>query len=84
MSVSGAQTYQLIRNLVAPGKTTGSTLRQLVELVQAHYCPKPSAIVQHFTFNMHKEGETVAEFVVELRWLTEYCEFGTTLDDMFA
>ena len=29
-----------------------------------------------------REGETIAEFVVELRRLSEHCKFGDTLDDM--
>ena len=47
----------------------------------------PEAISNCAVFDfqyMHAEGETVADLVVELCWLTEYCEFGTTLDDMFA
>ena len=45
---------------------------------------KPSAIVQRFKFNTHSQqpGETIAMFLAELRQLTEYCEFGVTLDEI--
>ena len=84
LSVSGAQTYQLIRNLVAPRKPTDCYFRELVDMVQAHHRPKPSVIIQRFTFNtrVQKEGETIANFVAELRRLTEHCDFGATLNDM--
>ena len=84
LSVCGAQTYQLIRNLVAPRKPTDCDFRELVDMVQAHHRPKLSVIVQRFTFNtrVQKEGETIADFVAELRRLTEHCDFGATLNDM--
>jgi hypothetical protein len=52
--------------------------------VTAHYNPKPSVIIKRFEFNtrVQKEGESVAEFVAALRKTTEYCEFGTILDDL--
>ncbi len=49
-----------------------------------HHNPKPSAIVQRFKFNSRtwQQGEVVADFVAALRQLSEYCEYGDTLDDM--
>ena len=40
--------------------------------------------MQRFKFNScrRRQGETVATFVAELRRLTEYCDFGTSLEDM--
>ena len=53
-------------------------------LVKSHYTPKPSVIVQRFQFHSRtqKPGETVATFVAELRQLSEFCEFGASLEDM--
>ena len=71
-------TYQVIRNL------TDRTIKEIVAQVKDHYCPPPSEIVQRFTFNTRsqREGETIAEFVAELRRLSEHCKFADTLDDM--
>ena len=46
--------------------------------------PPPSSIVQRFHFNsrVQKESETIMQYVAELRKVSEYCEFGTTLDSM--
>ena len=46
LSVVGASTYQLIRNLVAPQKPTEKAFNDLVKLVQEHYQPNRSVIVQ--------------------------------------
>ena len=84
LSVVGADTYQLIRSLVAPEKPKEKIFEQLVNLVQEHHQPTPSAIVQRNKFNSRTQstGESVAMFVTELRRLVEHCQFGQTLDEM--
>ena len=79
-----ASTYQLIRNLVAPAKPTEKAFDDLVRLVQEHYQPNRSVIVQRFKFNSRSRlpGESVAAFVAELRRLSEHCQYGDTLDNM--
>ena len=80
----GAKTYKLIRSLVTPADPKDKSYEELAKLVQDHYMPKPSAIVQRFKFNTRSQqpGENIAMFLAELRHLTEHCEFGTTLDEM--
>ena len=55
-----------------------------MEVAGKHFNPKPSSIAQRFRFNscIRKEGESVAEFVAQLRQLSEHCQFGDTLNDM--
>ena len=84
LSACGATTYGLIRSLVAPKKVTEFSYSAIVEKVKAHHSPRPSAIVQRFKFNMQQrqKGESVSDYVAALRKLTEFCEFGETLEDM--
>ncbi|XP_041379565.1 uncharacterized protein LOC121392407 [Gigantopelta aegis] len=84
LSVCGASTYQLIRNLVSPQKPSEKTFDELVKLVQEHHQPPPSVTVQRFAFHSRtrKEGESIANFVAHLRELSEHCQFGDTLNDM--
>lgn len=84
LSVCGAKTYRLIRNLATPQKPGEIGFKEIVEMVQNHLNPKPSVIVQRFKFHTHsrKSGVTVAEFVAELRQLSEHCEFRAVLEDM--
>ena len=46
--------------------------------------PQPSVTVQRYKFHTwtQQPAESVAAFVAELRQLSEYCEFGMTLEDM--
>ena len=84
LSSCGSAVYQVIRNLVAPEKPADKSFSELVKLVRDHYCPPPSVTVQRYNFNSRtqKEGETVSQFVAELRRLSEHCDFKATLDDM--
>ena len=74
----------MIRNLVAPKKPTEESFTDIVSLVKAYHQPRPSTIVQRFHFytRIQKPSESVSEFVAQLRKLSEYFEFGDTLQDM--
>ena len=82
--VSVGAKHQLIRSLAAPDDPKTKDYDELARLVQNHFMPRQSDIVQRFKFNTHSQqpGETIAMFLAELRHLTEHCEFGTTLDEM--
>ena len=84
LSVCGARTYRLIRSLTTPRKPGEVPYADLVRLVGNHHNPRPSEIVQRFKFHnqFRKSGQSVANFVAELRQLSENCEFGAYLDDM--
>ena len=68
LSSCGANTYQLIHNLVATNKRTDKTFAELVALVKAHHQPFPSTIVQRFHFHTQtqKPSESVSDFVTQL------------------
>ena len=51
LSSCGADTYQVIRNVVAPLNPTNKTFKQIIDLVKAHYCLQPSVIAQRFAYN---------------------------------
>ena len=84
LSVVGCSSYTLLRSLIAPAKPAEKTFEQLVEVLEKHYSPKPTEVMQRFRFNSRsrKEGETVADYVAELRRLAEFCNYGNTLDKM--
>ncbi|KAJ8023976.1 hypothetical protein HOLleu_36568 [Holothuria leucospilota] len=84
LSSVGPKTYKLMKTLLSPATPRDKTFTELVKLVKEHECPKPSPIVQRFKFNSRKqkEGETVAEYVADLRRIAEYCEYGDKLEEM--
>ena len=49
-----------------------------------HLSPKPNPIAEPFRCNTRdrQSEESVANYVAELRRLTEHCDYGTSLNDM--
>ena len=84
LTVCGPSTYQLLKNLVQPRTPMDNTYDEIVETLKTHFNPKPSPIIQRFKFNTRdrRAGESLANYVAELRALGEYCDFGTTIEDM--
>uniref|UniRef100_A0A8C9XTX2 Retrotransposon gag domain-containing protein n=1 Tax=Sander lucioperca TaxID=283035 RepID=A0A8C9XTX2_SANLU len=84
ISVVGASTYSLMRNLLSQEKPKDKTYQELVSLLKYHFDPKPSEIVQRYKFDSCncKHNESVMEYVAELRRLAQDCKYGDTLQQM--
>lgn len=84
--VMGPALYKLHRSLITPAKPDDLSFTKLVEVLMKHYSPRPSEIVEHYKFHsrFRKPGESVSTFLSELHSLTEFCNFGATLDDMLC
>ncbi len=69
LSGCGASTYKLMKSLVAPNALETKSFKELVDLVQLHLHPKPSAIVSRFRFNsgVRQHGESLAAYVASSR-----------------
>lgn len=84
LAVVGPRHYKLLRSLLTPEKPTDKTFEQLTEELAKHYSPEPSEVMQRFRFNSRTRnpGESIADYLAELRRLAEFCNFGTTLKKM--
>ena len=84
LTVCGAPTYSLIKYLLAPAKPSDKSYEELVNLVKRHYHPKPGQIVSRYKVYTHhrQDGQSVSEFVADLRRLAELCEFIDKLEEM--
>jgi hypothetical protein len=83
LSLIGGKTHGILRDLTAPARPSTKTFDVLVGLLKDHLCPKPLLIAKRFRFHKRdqNEGETVREYVAQLRKLSEYCKFGRVLMD---
>ena len=65
----GAKTYKLVWSLVAPEDPKDKGYEDLAKLLQDHFMPKPSAVVQRLKFNTRSQqpDETIVMFLAELR-----------------
>ena len=70
--------------LVAPEDIGRGSYAEIKRLMGEHKNPKPSQIVKRFKFNIRnrKSNESISECMAELRCLTQFCGYGTVLNDM--
>ena len=84
ISAMGAKAYKILQNLITSATPSDKSFNELVDVMKKHFCPPPSEIVQRFKFNtrIRQSGESVANYIAELRALSQYCNFGDTLELM--
>ena len=69
LTVIGSKTYELLRNLIAPGKSADLKYEELVEILGKHFNPAPLLIAERFHFHTRSqnEGERVADYAAALK-----------------
>ena len=83
LSVIGGKTFDLLRNLLLPTNPKDKSFADLVEALKGHFEPKPIIIAERFHFHKRNQaaGESVAQFIAELRRLARHCDLKTFLNE---
>ena len=82
LSDIGPKTYATLKNLTAPTLPAECELGALKEHLVRHFKPQPVVIAERFQFHKRNQspGETINDFMIELRKLARSCDFGDFLD----
>ena len=78
LTVVGATHYSLLRGLISPALPKDKSYDDLVTALKKHYDPEPIVIAERFHFyrrNQHA-GESIGEYLANLRHLASRCKFG--------
>ena len=83
LNAIGASMYSLARSLLAPTDPMTKLLKEITDMLSAHFEPKPQIVVERYHFHKREQasGESVADYVAELRRLASKCKFENFLDD---
>ena len=83
LALIGNATLKLLADLVAPQKPGELSYNKICEQLEKHFSPKPVKIAERFRFHNRRQqsGETVADYLADLRKLAIHCEFGEFLED---
>ena len=83
VTVIGARTYKLLRDLLIPKKPMEVTVQVLLETLTIHYEPIPCEIVERFRFNTcdRQDNQKIVDYIAELRRRSEHCNYGNKLDE---
>ena len=78
LTVIGSKNYNLLRDLLAPAKPREKDLDVLFATLKKHYNLKKVVNVERFNFHKRnpESGESIQEYVAQLRHLALHCEFG--------
>lgn len=74
--------YKVLHSLTQPKKVTEYKYDELITKLETHFAPKRNVIAESFKFykREQKQGETIAEYIVELKTMAQSCEFSNFLD----
>lgn len=83
LTVIGPKIYSVLKNLLLPDKVAEQTYNDLVKTLKAHFTPEKSIIAQRCRFHkrFQREGESLAQYAVEIKQLAGSCDFKTFLND---
>ena len=83
LTVIGANNYALLSDYYSPGKPQDQSLDDLIKTMENHFEPVSIIIAERFQLYKcdQKSGETIADFMAELRRLATNCKFGAHLDN---
>ena len=83
LSVIEGRTYTLLRGLLSPDKPQEKSFNELAAELKTHFEPRKVVIAERFHFHRRSQelGETIAEYMAQLRRLSIDCAFGAYLND---
>jgi hypothetical protein len=76
----GSKTYRTLTSLTAPDLPSKKPFETLTKLLKDHLDPQASEIAERhkFLLRIQHEGESIANFVADLKMYTTYCHFVCT------
>lgn len=82
IGVCGADLYKVMKSVVAPKSPSELKFDELKKLLDEYFEPKRNIISERFLFHrrQQKPEETVCDYIVEIKSLSQTCDFGTFLE----
>ncbi|XP_045779574.1 uncharacterized protein K02A2.6-like [Maniola jurtina] len=83
ITIVGEATYTLMCDLCSPAHPESKGFDELVKLVSEHLEPKRSEIAERHVFRLRRQrpGESLTEYLHNLKHLATTCNFGTMLEE---
>ena len=77
------EAYKLVKNLLHPKKPSEATYGEITAKLTDHLMPASNPIIERYKFysRYRKDGETVADFVADLRQIARKCDFNDKLEE---
>ena len=84
LTIVGAKTFSLVKDLVSPRAPGECSYAELVRALKSHYRPQTVVIFERFKFYSRNQenSESLTNFVAAIKARARTCEFGANLDEM--
>jgi len=78
----GFDALRILTSLVSPDNVTDKSPADLLKLLSDHFQPKKLVVTESVRFyqRTQREGESIAQYVAELRQIAKSCDFGQFLN----
>lgn len=78
----GAEVYDILCDLSSPEKPQSTSYKELKNLLKEHFDPTPIEIAEYYRFHhcVQHEGETIRDYLANLRRMASTCNFGSFLN----
>lgn len=79
----GGKLYSLLCDLTFSDKPATKTFAEVVRLLSSHLSPKSISTAERFRFDKRdqKEGESISEYIEQLKKLSLHCDFKASLNE---
>ncbi|XP_053960352.1 uncharacterized protein K02A2.6-like [Anastrepha ludens] len=86
ITMCGAEVYELCKKLTTPQLPSQKTYGELMKILSEYYQPKRNKRSERYKFfnAMQEEGETISDYIVRLKFLSQECEFGDFITNEHA
>lgn len=83
VGLCGADLYKIMKSVVAPKSTTDIGYDELKKSLKEYFDPKRNIIGERFAFHRRQQrsDESVGDYIIEIKTLSQTCEFGDFLDE---
>ena len=83
LTLIGSVQFRLLKDLCAPVDISAKNFVELCTILQNHHQPKPPKFLQRTKFEsrVRQPGESIQQYIAILRNLSQFCEFGNTLEE---
>lgn len=84
VSALSTRTVEVLAGRCAPTKINELEYSEVVQLLRDHFSPQRNEIAESYKFftRSQRPGESVKEFILEIRKIADNCNFGEVLDRM--
>ena len=81
LTLIGAKSYTLAKNLLSPKTPESCSLEEIMKALKNYYKPKINVVYERYKFysRVQKQDESISDFVKEIKTLAHTCDFGDSL-----